>query len=1152
MKSIAKQAVALLLVVLLSFGAVLPAFAAADDHVHTEEGLCPGKGETHKKENCDYTFLHTHEAVCGDIGYTVYQCSTCGDYFAADFVEAPGEHVWSIVTNPATCEKDGSEIKTCTVCSNQVTTILKAPGHAWSDWSTDGVACGEAGAVKYRTCDRCGERQEEKLETAEHSYVLEKLVKAPTCEEDGLAVYRCENCGASKDVVVKKTAENHAWAVKEIITNPTCAAEGKAIYECSICGESKEDTVAPTGEHSYVDIAAKDPTCTEEGNTAGRICSVCGTPDPENTSKPIAALGHTEVVTGTVDPTCTEKGLRNMACSVCKAEWTEEIDALGHTYDDENPTSSIEPTCTTFGYKFYGCTVCGEIAETEKIDPTGHKWVLDESTSVAATCTENGKSVYTCSNGDCQATKEETVLATGHRIETIVVKATCAEGGYSYDSCTICGQKIGENYNETPVDPANHKFAEPVSSTSPTCTTPGVELTYCTNCNEYSSKTLPALGHNFSVKGETTAPTCTEGGYTTYSCARGCGETEKRDFTPAAGHTYKTTTVAPNCDNKGGYDLHTCSACGDSYRDNEVAYDLTNPEHHVNGSQIKIYRPGTCTIIGLYQYECTCGTTYYVAIEGTGDGHTGKVIDVEAKAPTCTADGCTEGWHCTVCGEGEESETIPATGHKEVILPGKKPSCTETGLTEGKKCSTCGEILVAQEEIDALGHKEVIDPAKAATCTETGLTEGKHCSVCGEVLIKQEVTEKVPHSLEVADSRVVTCELFGYTHKVCSVCGDEYIEGYARPLSHDYELSETVEAGCDENGHKLYVCKNDPTHTHLEVLPAIGHKNAAGEALTDTCLNKVEDRLCIHCQKTVGRSHNYVTTEVPATCFEYSYTLHVCVDCQDAYIDNQGFEYSDEHKYGSWTVTKAPTYTEAGEEERTCTVCGEKESRVIPATAGIRFSYEVANGVKPGYDVVNSGLIALTVSTNSRELALWGIQLELGYDKDLVSFEGYEVKNKAFGSTEAFGKDGLVSIFSFAANDEDGNMQDLIFDGSMEYITLFFRVKGDANGKTAAFTVERHEVINKGENRLTSENGAIASVAIKTLGDVNNDTLYDSVVDAASIMKIITGEAAVSYSSAADIDKDGQITVADFARYQQYLIRKISYEELVMTGLQAG
>ena len=48
------------------------------------------------------------------------------------------------------------------------------------------------------------------------------------------------------------------------------------------------------------------------------------------------------------------------------------------------------------------------------------------------------------------------------------------------------------------------------------------------------------------------------------------------------------------------------------------------------------------------------------------------------------------------------------------------------------------------------------------------------------------------------------------------------------------------------------------------------------------------------------------------------------------------------HAWGEWTQTKAPTYTEIGEEMRTCAVCGMTETKPIAALGIVqRFKDEV-------------------------------------------------------------------------------------------------------------------------------------------------------------------------------------------------------------------
>ena len=96
-----------------------------------------------------------------------------------------------------------------------------------------------------------------------------------------------------------------------------------------------------------------------------------------------------------------------------------------------------------------------------------------------------------------------------------------------------------------------------------------------------------------------------------------------------------------------------------------------------------------------------------------------------------------------------EEETGCAAGNHgtEEIIPGKAPTCTADGYSDGKKCSLCGLVIEERKPQPATGHKEETVPGKAPTETETGLTEGKKCSVCGKVLLEQEVipaTGKAP------------------------------------------------------------------------------------------------------------------------------------------------------------------------------------------------------------------------------------------------------------------------------------------------------------------------------------------------------------------------------------------------------------------------
>ena len=115
-------------------------------------------------------------------------------------------------------------------------------------------------------------------------------------------------------------------------------------------------------------------------------------------------------------------------------------------------------------------------------------------------------------------------------------------------------------------------------------------------------------------------------------------------------HNYSTQIVAPTCTDQG-YTLHTCSDCGDSYQDNEVA---ALGHAWDNG---KVTKQPTETQNGIKTYTCArCGKTRTEVIPATSHVHN---YDVQIIAPTCTDQGYT--LHtCSGCGDSyKDSYTAP-------------------------------------------------------------------------------------------------------------------------------------------------------------------------------------------------------------------------------------------------------------------------------------------------------------------------------------------------------------------------------------------------------------------------------------------------------------------------------------------------------------
>ena len=408
------------------------------------------------------------------------------------------------------------------------------------------------------------------------------------------------------------------------------------------------------------------------------------------------------------EATCTETGLAQLYCSCGVENGTKEVSVIDHDY------SSVvtDPTCTEKGYTTYTCTACGH--------------------------------AYTDSE----------VPAKGHTYSSVVTDPTCTEKGYTTHTCTVCGHA----YTDSEVSAKGHSLPE-----GATCTEAG----HCTICGVELGA---ALGHDY--KSVVTEPTCTAEGYTTHTCIR-CGDTKVDSKVTAKGHTEVTDAAkAPTCTETGLTEGKHCSVCNTVI----VAQETVKENGHTEVTDAA--KAPTCTETGLTEGKhCSVCNEVFVKQEVIpAKGHS------LAEGATCTNAG-----HCPDCG----TELGEALGHDVVIDEAKAPTCTETGLTEGSHCGRCGETLVAQETVKENGHTEVIDPAVKGDCYNHGLTEGKHCSVCGEVLVAQkevvnhtsviDVPKKAPTRTENGYEAYWACQECGATGKIVVIekLGVASIDNYA-------------------------------------------------------------------------------------------------------------------------------------------------------------------------------------------------------------------------------------------------------------------------------------------------------------------------------------------------------------------------------------
>ena len=454
------------------------------------------------------------------------------------------------------------------------------------------ATCTETGLTAGSRCSICGEWFTEQKEVAALGHTFgEWIIDQPATEEaEGKKHRVCEVCGDVEEDVIPKLSHVHSYTTS--VTAPTCTEDGYTTYTCA-CGDSKvDDKVDALGHTEAVDEAVA-ATCTTDGKTEGKHCSVCNT---VLVPQEVIPAGHNYEF-----GTCTKCGDKvvfgettadlSFANVANRTEFNSNVQVWeqnGITVTNNKASSSNAVADYTNPARFYqGSNLIvaapGAISKivfdcNSSSYATALKTSIGTVAGVTVTVSSDKVTVvfaeavdsFTIAKFSGQVRMDSISVTYGqacdHNEVTIEGKdATCTETGLTEGSrCLTCGEWFEE---QEEIAALGHTYGDWILDKEATEEEEGLQHKACEACGDIVEDIIPTLSHEHSYTTNVTAPTCTAQGYTTYTCA--CGDTYDADFVDMIAHTYSSAVTAPTC-TADGYTTYTCDECGDTYKDNTV------------------------------------------------------------------------------------------------------------------------------------------------------------------------------------------------------------------------------------------------------------------------------------------------------------------------------------------------------------------------------------------------------------------------------------------------------------------------------------------------------------------------------------------------------------------------------------------------------